>query len=208
MAHRDTHSHSGTLKVTLIMSSKIEITRICKFCENEFTARTTKTLYCSQKCGSKAYKARTRQSKIDKSNKQVETFKNANFEALKAKDYIDVNVASNLLGISRRTIYRLIERGELDIAKFGRRTIIRRCDLDSFFAIPLQESLLRPVQEFPGLDKCYTITQIQQKFRISPAALYLLIQRHGITKYAVGKFNYVAKKDIDVIFNAPDNEKD
>jgi len=28
------------------MSSNIKITRICKFCENEFTARTTKTLYC------------------------------------------------------------------------------------------------------------------------------------------------------------------
>ncbi|WP_237732371.1 helix-turn-helix domain-containing protein [Flavobacterium sp. UGB4466] len=129
-------------------------------------------------------------------------------EVIKTKDYIDVKMAGNLFGISRRTIYRLIERGELDIAKFGTRTVLRRCDLDAFFSIPFEESMLRPVQEFPGLDKCYTITQIQQKFRISPAALYLLIQRHGITKYAVGKFNYVAKKDIDIIFNASDNEKD
>ena len=190
------------------MSSNIEITRICEFCKNEFTARTTKTLYCSLKCSSRAYKARTRQSKIDQSNKQTESAKKPDFEAINARDFIDVNLASNLLGISKRTIYRLIERGELDIAKFGRRTIIRRCDLDSFFATPLQESMLRPVQEFPGLDKCYTITQIQQKFKISSGALYLLIQRHGIAKYSVGKFNYVAKKDIDIIFNAGDYEKD
>ncbi len=208
MAHRDTHRHSGTLKVTNSMSSKIEITRICECCKNEFTARTTKTLYCSLKCSSRAYKSRTRQSKIDQSNKETEKAKNPNLEVIKTKDYIDVKMAGNLFGISRRTIYRLIERGELDIAKFGTRTVLRRCDLDAFFSIPFEESMLRPVQEFPGLDKCYTITQIQQKFRISPAALYLLIQRHGITKYAVGKFNYVAKKDIDIIFNASDNEKD
>nr|WP_255373831.1 helix-turn-helix domain-containing protein [[Flexibacter] sp. ATCC 35103] len=33
-------------------------------------------------------------------------------------------MASNLLGISRSTIYRIIQRGELDIAKFGTRTVI------------------------------------------------------------------------------------
>ncbi|OOV17555.1 helix-turn-helix domain-containing protein [Flavobacterium sp. LM4] len=105
-------------------------------------------------------------------------------------------------GISRRTIYRIISRGELDIAKFGTRTVIRRSDMDGFFTIPLQESMLRPVQVFPGLEQCYTITQIQQKFSISPGALYMLIQRHSIVKYAVGKFNYVAKKDIDIIFGS------
>ncbi|WKL49220.1 helix-turn-helix domain-containing protein [Flavobacterium pectinovorum] len=184
------------------MSSNIKITRICECCKNEFTARTTKTLYCSLKCSSKAYKKRARQAKIDKSNNETESGKKADFEAIKARDYIDVNMASNLVGISRRTIYRLIERGELDIAKLGRRTIIRRCDLESFFSIPLQESMLRPVQEFPGLENCYTIGQIQHKFGISAGALYMVIQRHGITKYSIGKFNYVAKKDIDIIFNA------
>ncbi|WP_310283176.1 helix-turn-helix domain-containing protein [Flavobacterium piscis] len=98
-----------------------------------------------------------------------------------------------MLGISKRTIYRLIERGQIDIAKFVTRTVIRRYDLDSFFSIPLDQPLLRPVQEFPGLDQCYTITQIQQKFGVSPGALYMIIQRHSIAKYSVGKFNYVAK---------------
>ncbi|MGN7812576.1 helix-turn-helix domain-containing protein [Flavobacterium sp. 22076] len=190
------------------MSSKIEITRICEFCKNEFTARTTKTLYCSLKCSSRAYKARVRQAKIDRSENETKQVKNVNLEAIKAKDYIDVNLASNLLGISKRTIYRLIARGELDIAKFGRRTIIRRCDLDSFFSTPLDQALLRPVQEFPGIENCYNIMQIQQKFKISAGALYTLIQRHGLAKYSIGKFNYVAKRDIDIIFNAGDYEKD
>lgn len=190
------------------MSTNIKITRICEFCKNEFTARTTRTRYCSLNCNSKGYKALVRQAKIEESNKQTEITKNPLLEVVKSKDFLSINQVSILLGISRRTIYRIIARGELDIAKFGTRTVIRRSDLDTFFTIPLDESLLQPVQEFPGLENCYTITQIQQKFGISPGALYMLIQRQGISKYAVGKFNYVAKKDIDIIFNTQGHGKE
>jgi excisionase family DNA binding protein len=40
------------------------------------------------------------------------------------KDFLSVSQASLLFGISRRTIYRIISRGELDVAKFGTRTVI------------------------------------------------------------------------------------
>ena len=52
------------------MSSNIQVQRICQYCSNEFTARTTTTLYCSHKCNSAAYKARLRDTKIEESNKQ------------------------------------------------------------------------------------------------------------------------------------------
>ncbi|MFC5683571.1 helix-turn-helix domain-containing protein [Flavobacterium sp. MAHUQ-51] len=190
------------------MSSNIKITRICEFCNNEFTARTTKTRFCSLKCSSKNYKSKVKQAKISASNKETEIKKNPLLEVIKSKDFLSVNQASELLGISKRTIYRIIARGELDIAKFGSRTVIRRSDLDTFFSLPLDQSILRPVQEFPGLENCYTITQIQQKFGISSGALYMLIQRHSISKYAVGKFNYVAKRDIDLIFNTKSHGKE
>jgi excisionase family DNA binding protein len=190
------------------MSTNMKITRICEFCKNEFTARTTKTRYCSLSCNSKGYKSLVRQSKISQSNKQTETAKNPDLEVVKVKDFLSISQASLLFGISRRTIYRIISRGELDVAKFGTRTVIRRCDMDTFFSLPMDQSMLRPTQEFPGLENCYTITQIQQKFGISPGALYMLIQRQGISKYAVGKFNYVAKNDIDIIFNIKSHGKE
>ncbi|WP_413998146.1 helix-turn-helix domain-containing protein [Flavobacterium sp. W1B] len=183
------------------MSSNMKITRICEFCKNEFTAQTTKTRFCSLKCNSRAYKSRVKEAKIAESNKQTQAVRKPDLEVVKVKDFLSVNQASLLFGISRRTIYRLISRGELDIAKFGARTVIRRCDMDTFFSFPLEESILRPSQEFPGLENCYSITQIQQKFKISPGALYMLIQRYCIAKYAIGRFNYVARKDIDTIFN-------
>ena len=184
------------------MSTNIKIKRICGFCQNEFIAKTTKTQYCSLKCSSRAYKARTRQSKIDQSDKETEIAKNPVLEAVRVKDFLSVKQAGLLFGISRSTIYRLVSRGQLDIGKFGKRTVIRRCDLDSFFAITIEDVLFKPKQQFPGFENCYTITEIQQKFNISSGALYNLIQRRGIVKYAIGKFTYVAKQHIDTIFNA------
>jgi len=84
------------------MSTNIKIKRICEFCQNEFIAKTTKTQYCGLKCSSRAYKARTRQSKIDQNNKQTEIAKNPNLEIVKSKDFISVNHTSLLFETSRK----------------------------------------------------------------------------------------------------------
>ena len=73
------------------MSTNMKITRVCEFCKNEFTARTTKTRYCSLSCNSKGYKSLVRQSKISQSNKQTETAKNPVLEVVKVKDFISVS---------------------------------------------------------------------------------------------------------------------
>ncbi|WP_185966019.1 hypothetical protein [Flavobacterium sp. ZT3R18] len=64
------------------MSTNMKITRICEFCKNEFTARTTKTRYCSLSCNSRGYKLLVRQSKITESNKQTEITKNPSLEVI------------------------------------------------------------------------------------------------------------------------------
>lgn len=91
------------------MSTNIKIKRICEFCQNEFIAKTTKTQYCSLKCSSRAYKARTRQSKIDQSNKQTEIAKNPVLEAVRVKDFLSVKQAGLLFGISRPLLVILSE---------------------------------------------------------------------------------------------------
>ena len=184
------------------MSSKIEVIRICEHCKKQFTARTTRTRYCSHICNSRGYKSLVRKGKVEKSNEETVKLLNTNLEKIKPLEFLKITQASLLFGISRSTIYRLVNNGHLDIGKFGKRTVIRRCDLESFFAIPIQDVTLKTGQQFPGFDNCYTITQIQQKYNISSGALYLLIQRQGLVKYSVGKFTCVAKQDIDIIFNA------
>jgi len=112
------------------MSSKIRVQRICQHCGNEFTALTTTTLYCSHRCNSAAYKAKQRADKIDQSNKETLHIKNQPIEELTAKAFLSISETCKLIGISRRTVYRLIERGELITGKAGKRTIIRRSDLE------------------------------------------------------------------------------
>ena len=53
------------------MSCKIEIKRICEYCNTEFTAKTTVTKYCSHKCNQRHYKAKVKEQKINKSNSET-----------------------------------------------------------------------------------------------------------------------------------------
>lgn len=186
------------------MSTNIKIQRICEHCKMEFTARKTTTKYCSHLCNSRAYKANLKTAKIQKSNTETLAIKNKPILDIKAKEYLSISETCILLGISRRTLYRMIERQELNVGKFGKRSIIRRIDIDSLFKIikpqHIQSSIeLENVKEVEIKD-CYTITEIQQKFNISSGALYNLIKRKNINKFSKGKFTYVTKKDIEAIF--------
>jgi excisionase family DNA binding protein len=71
-----------------------------------------------------------RAGKVEQSNKETQRIKNRPIEELKARAFLSVADTCKLVGISRRTIYRMIERGELIIGKAGMRTIIRRSDLE------------------------------------------------------------------------------
>ena len=113
------------------MSSNIEVQRICEFCSNSFIAKTTITRYCSHKCNSRAYKRNVKNLKIELSNKETQLIIAKPIEELKTKPYLSIAETSKLIGISRRTIYRLLQKGELKASKAGKRTIISRINIDS-----------------------------------------------------------------------------
>lgn len=112
------------------MSSNIRVQRICQHCGIEFTARTTITLYCSHRCNRVAYKAKQRATKVEQSNSETQRVKIQPIEQLKAKAFLSIADTCKLIGISRSTVYRMIERGDLIIGKAGKRIIIRRSDLE------------------------------------------------------------------------------
>lgn len=116
------------------MSSNIEITRICEYCNLEFTAKTTVTRYCSHKCNSRAYKERVKSKKIKKSNEQTVNVKTQPIEILKAKEFLTVKDVTILLNCSRQTIYKIIDTGRLNAIKLNKKKIfVRRSDLDKLF---------------------------------------------------------------------------
>jgi hypothetical protein len=147
------------------MSKKIQVRRICAYCGREFTAQKTTTKYCGHPCASRAYKARVRAEKIQVSNLETQEIRNSQLEKLKAKEYLSVPEFCELVGISRRSAYRIMERGELIPGKAGKRTVIRRGDINKFLfqaakdVMSDAEAAAQAPRELE-LKDCYSIQQI------------------------------------------------
>jgi excisionase family DNA binding protein len=115
-----------------IMSSNMRIEKTCQYCGNSFTAKTTVTKFCSTDCAKRAYKVRIRVDKIGNAIKEAQSSIYFN-PIVSQKDFLNINEAGQLLGASRWTIYRLIEDGKLKATKIGRRTIIKRHEIEKLF---------------------------------------------------------------------------
>lgn len=190
------------------MSSNLRVNRVCEYCNNSFIAKTTRTRFCSTICNGRNNKMLVRNLKIEDSNLETLSKVNEKFpvkiEEVKNKDFLTVRDASQLLNMSTKTIYRLIERKEINSFSFSaRKTLIRRKDIDAYFDNNLKEikrSKDNTAIEI-SLDNSYTTQEVQKKFNISNGALYNLIIRFKIPKKKQGKYTLVRKEDIDSIFN-------
>lgn len=127
-----------TLHKAPFMSSNLYIPKTCKHCGNAFTARTTVTQYCGNSCAKKAYKARKRKEKIQATltkdmQQQKEAVQVSNPNAVNNKDFLSVTEASQLIGVSRWTIQRMIQQGRLKAVPFGRKRIVARWQIENLF---------------------------------------------------------------------------
>ncbi len=187
------------------MSSNISVQRICQHCGNEFTAKTTTTQYCSMTCNRRAYKAKVKYGKIEKSDNEVKAIKTKPMDDLKAKEFLSVTDACTLVGISRRTAYRLIEKGELFASKVGGRTIIKRSSIDKFFELPISPKPKTPpptlIREYVE-SEWYSLTEIKTKYKISDRAIYDSAKRFKIPQHKIWRTVFYAKDLIDKIFTS------
>jgi predicted transcriptional regulator len=62
-------------------------------------------------CNRRAYKAQVKASKIEASNTQTRQIRTQHIEDLKEKAFLSIADTCKLIGISRRTVYRMIEKG-------------------------------------------------------------------------------------------------
>ena len=184
------------------MSSNLKVQRICQNCGLEFIAKTTFTIYCSHRCNRLAYKIKERAAKLEGSNKETQRLKLIPFEELNMKPFLSINEAAKLLGISRRTIYRMIDRKELNPGKAGARTILRRIDLETIFKKVKSENADTSNPALPKtyqFEDCYNLNEIIGKYGISYAALRNLVNRNNIPKIMDGRFLLLPKEMIDKI---------
>lgn len=179
------------------MSSNIEVKRVCVHCGTVFVAKTTVTRYCSNLCAKRAYKARKRGEKIEASNQETNYITNQPIEELKIRPFLSISDTCKLLGISRRTVYRMIERKELPIAKAGTRTILRRSDIDSLFDKPVP---VRPKKEAQPVTEFYTVKEVEEKYFIKYGRLNNIINQNDIPKTVHNGKLFVSKPHLDRYF--------
>ena len=115
------------------MSSKIEITKVCQQCGKEFNAKTTVTKFCSHTCADRNYKQRRKAKKLNQVKTPVQQKTDYNLSQLNGKEFLNIAETCQLLGASRMTIYRQIKSGNIPALKLGRRTIIRKSDIEKLF---------------------------------------------------------------------------
>jgi len=115
------------------MSSNIEITKVCQECGKEYIARTTVTRFCSHECARKNYKKRKRAEKLNQVKSPTDQKAEYDSQKLNAKEFLSIADTCQLLGASRMTIYRQIKNGTINAAKIGRRTIIKRTEIEKLF---------------------------------------------------------------------------
>lgn len=185
------------------MSSNISITRICQHCSQSFTAKTTVTKFCSDKCAKAAYKVKKRNEKIQKSKTETEKIQNKPIENVAKKDFLTVNDVALLLNSCKQTVYNLIDKGVIHAVKISeRKTLIRRSDIDKLFDLPQVQDEPTPKEESIkySILECYTLSEVKELYHISDKALHNLIKRNQIPKMKEGILTYVPKTLIDNIF--------
>ena len=116
------------------MSSKIEIEKVCEYCNSTFIAKTIKTRYCSHNCNQRHYKQLVRDNKLKKAVKETELKGKLkitiDFPELAKKELLTIIETCALLNITHVTLRRWIKEGRIITARIGKKHLIQRKHLD------------------------------------------------------------------------------
>jgi len=115
-----------------IMSSNIRIKKVCEHCEEIFTAKTTRTRFCSHRCNAAAYKKKAKEDKIEHSNQQTKeqilnlAGPSTQPEIKVSKELVNVKELSVITSLSERTLFRLIKDKNFPKMKIGKRLVFNK----------------------------------------------------------------------------------
>lgn len=115
------------------MSSNIQVSRVCEYCKNDFAAKKTTTRFCSAKCNNASLKMKVKEEKVIKSDAETAIIKITPILETMMKAYYTIEDLSQMFGMSKRTFYRIIERGELPSAKLGSKTFVQKEAIENLF---------------------------------------------------------------------------
>ena len=177
-------------------TSKFRVLRTCEFCGKEFYAQKLSTRYCSKRCNELAYKQRRRQRQITEAEARV---LQKPIEEVGNKEFLSLQDASVLFGITKRSVYNLIYNGVLQAFKFSSRmTFVRKADIEIMFEGHLYTKKVKP--ERKPITEFYTTKEIQEKFGVSEAWVFKLAKEKKIPKVLHHGKTYWSKQHVDKHF--------
>ena len=177
-------------------TSKFRVLRTCEFCGKEFYAQKVNTRYCSKRCNELAYKRRRRQRQITEAEARV---LQKPIEEVGNKEFLSLQDASVLFGITKRSVYNLIYNGVLQAFKFSSRmTFVRKADIEIMFEGRVYTKKVKP--ERKPITEFYTTKEIQEKFGVSEAWVFKLAKEKKIPKVLHHGKTYWSKQHVEKHF--------
>ncbi len=181
------------------MSTNIHILKICEYCGLEFTAKTTVTRFCSQRCRTKIYKKYNKNSFQTIENQALCYLPRSTYSPF---DCLTIKEASRLIGCAVSTIYNMIKKGKLSHINFSQRKIrVFKEEIEKI--LYGSKSEIQPFifkDENIKVKNCWTINKIINLYKISASALYNKLKTYNIIKIRKGKSVYVSKEVVRRLF--------
>jgi excisionase family DNA binding protein len=174
------------------MTSKFEYKKVCQFCGNEFIAQKSTTKYCSDTCANRGNKAEKRQERL---RIESEAIKERNRQNLLSQENLSLTDAAALLGISRPTLYKLLNDRGVELLRISKRTIrVKKSDLLNLYQNQPEKPapINTPIAEISKKQEEHiTVAEALQLFKISNTYLYNKIRAKQIQPVIIkGKAHY------------------
>lgn len=119
-------------------------------------------------------------------------------------DYLTPTQVSELLGLGRMTVYRYIRTGKMKAMRVGRKTLIRKTDIQAMFSF-LQSSVKEEKEtgekKSRALDDLYTRADIREKYHVKDSWIYKVVAENNIPKTIIRGKAYFSKTHVDRIFS-------
>ncbi|MDR0873208.1 MAG: helix-turn-helix domain-containing protein [Prevotellaceae bacterium] len=189
--------------------SQLRLPRLCEYCGKPFEAKTVATRYCSNACGNRANKERLKREKEEARKQTLLEHAATHIAEIQTRPYITVAEATDLFGISKDTVRRLIKKGKLPAVNLGERlTRISRVHIEEMFtAVQMPEQVEETKsaadntpQNAINPDDYYTVGDIVSKYNTYPLVISNFIEKHKIQKLKFGRSVYIPKAEFDRLF--------
>lgn len=176
---------------------RILVTKVCMHCGKVFQTISSAVKYCSDRC---AKNAKEEQKRTERIQRQKQEALERRHTSLLSQEFINITDAATLIGVSRPTVYKMIEDGRIEAVRFGERIVrIKVASLSNPAAPVLRE---KPKTQFAvSKDNLISKNQVMEEYQISDTQFYRLIKPHSLQAIYIDGLSYFSEPKIRKILD-------